>query len=82
MELTTFKELENILLTAMKTPTISIRYVAEETGIGKSCLYHWTRRENHISPDKADIILNWLKDKRPDVLEAAISIYRQGGYKE
>lgn len=80
MELTTFEELENILLTAMETPTMTIKQVSQETGIKASCLYKWVRRENHISPQKADIILNWLKQDKPQVLEAAISIYRQGGY--
>lgn len=80
MDLTTFRELENILLLAMKTPTITIKYVAQETGIGASCLYKWTRGENRISPDKADILLNWLKDVRPDILDAAISVYNKGGY--
>ena len=81
MELTTFKELENILLTAMKTPSMSIKYVSQETGIGKSGLYKWVNGQNHISPENADILLNWLKDVRPDILEAAICIYSKGGYK-
>ena len=33
MDLITFRELENILLTAMKTPTMSIKYVSQETGM-------------------------------------------------
>lgn len=76
MELTTFRELENILLTAMKTPTMSIKYVAQETGITPTCLYKWTRGENRISPDKADVLLIWLQQCRPDVLIAAETIYR------
>lgn len=60
MNLITFKELENILLTAMETPTIKIKQVSAETGIGASCLYKWVRRENRISPDKADILLKWF----------------------
>lgn len=80
MELTTIKDLENILLTAMKTPTITIKQVAEATGITPTCLYKWRRGENRISPDKADIILNWLKETKPEVLEAATTIYFKGGY--
>ena len=80
MELTTFQDLENILLTAMETPTMTIKQVSNETGITASCLYKWVRRENHISPQKADIILNWLKETKPQVLEAAINIYNKGGY--
>ena len=80
MQLTTFKELENILLTAMNTPTITIKQVAEETGITQTCLYKWRRGENRISPDKADILLNWFKTVKPEVLEAATIIYSKGGY--
>ena len=78
MNLITFRELENILLTAMKTPTMSIKYVSQETGLGASGLYKWVNGYNHISPDNADTLLNWLKDVRPDVLEAAIIIYERG----
>lgn len=60
MELTTIRDLENILLTAMKTPTITIKQVAEATGITPTCLYKWRRGENRISPDKADLLLIWL----------------------
>ena len=77
MDLITFKELEKLLLLAIKTPTMSIKYVSQETGIGLSGLYKWVRGENRISPDNADILLNWLKDVRPDVLIAAESIYKQ-----
>ena len=79
MNLITFRELENILLTAMKTPTMSIKYVSQETGIGQSGLYKWVNGYNRISPDNADTLLNWLKDVRPDVLEAAIIVYQRGG---
>ena len=80
MDLTTFRELENILLTAMNTPTITVKQVAEETGIKPTCLYKWKRGENRISPDKADAILNWLKETKPEVLDAATMIYYKGGY--
>lgn len=80
MELTTIRDLENILLTAMKTPTITVKQVAEGTGITPTCLYKWRSGENRISPDKADIILKWLKETKPEVLEAATTIYFKGGY--
>ena len=80
MDLITFRELEQILLTAMKTPTMSIKYVSEQLGIGASGLYKWVNGYNRISPDKADLLLIWLQQSRPDVLEAAISIYKNGGY--
>lgn len=62
----------------MRTPTMSIKYVSQETGIGQSGLYKWVSGYNRISPDNADILLNWLKDVRPDVLQAAIIIYKRG----
>lgn len=79
MELTTFKELEQILLYAIKMPTIKIKYVAEETGLGLNGLYKWSRGENRISPDNADCLLRWFKDCRPDILIAAETLYKQRG---
>ena len=81
MDLITYKELEQILLTAIKMPTITIRQVSAETGIGKSGLYKWSRGENRISPDKADILLNWFKDCRPDALIAAETLYNSRGFR-
>ena len=79
MELTTFRELEDILLLAIKMPTIKIKSVAEQTGIGISGLYKWSRGENRISPDNADCLLNWFKYCRPDVLQAAEALYKCRG---
>lgn len=79
MKLTTFKELEQILLYAIKMPTIKIKNVAAETGIGLSGLYKWSQGQNRISPDNADILLNWFKDCRPDILEAAETLYKIRG---
>ena len=76
MKLTSFRELEQILLYAIKMPTIKIKYVAAETGIGLSGLYKWSRGENRISPDNADILLQWFMDCRPDALIAAETFYK------
>lgn len=79
MNLTSFKELENILLYAIKMPTIKIKNVAAETGIGLSGLYKWSRGENRISPDNADILLKWFNDCRPDALIAAETFLKYKG---
>lgn len=79
MELTTFKDLEQILLLAIKMPTIKIKSVAQQTGIGVSGLYKWCQGQNRISPDNADLLLKWFKDCRPDVLEAAETLFKMGG---
>lgn len=79
MELTAFKDLEQILLYAIKMPTIKIKSVANQTGIGLNGLYKWSRGENRISPNNADILLNWFKDCRPDLLIAAETLFKQRG---
>ncbi len=79
MELTTFKELEQILLYAIKMPTIKIKDIAAATGIGLSGLYKFSRGENGISPENADRLLIYLRDNRPDLLIAAETLFKQGG---
>lgn len=79
MSLTKFKELEQILLYAIKMPTVKIKSISEQTGIGINGLYKWSRGENRISPDNADTILEWFEDCRPDILEAASTLYKTRG---
>ena len=73
-----FKKTEGVLLIAVKLPTMGIKYVAQETGININNLYRWTSGAGHISVKNADILLNWLENRRPDALEAALILY-QGG---
>ena len=71
----TYKEIEQILLAALKMPTITIKSISRETGLNVKSLYNWTCGRTHISPAIADIIIEFLRDCRPDVLEAACSFY-------
>ena len=71
-------QLEQILLIAARLPTMGLKYVSQETGININTLYHWSCGKRHISAANADIILNWLRDCRPDALEAAVILYERG----
>lgn len=71
-------QLETILLIAIRLPTMGINYVSQETGINLNTLYKWTSGGSHISGKNADIILNWLRNYRPDALEAAIILHKRG----
>ena len=71
-------QIEKILQIAARLPTMGINYVAAETGINLNTLYRQTSEEGHISAKNADIILNWLRDCRPDALEAAVILYERG----
>lgn len=79
MELTTYREIEEILLYAIKMPTIKIKSVSEQTGLNLNMLYKWSRGERRIKPDNADRLLIWFRDCRPDILEAAQTLYKKRG---
>ncbi len=72
-------QLEQILLIAARLPTMGINYVAQETGINLNSLYAWSSGRQHISAKNADVMVNWLRDCRPDALDAAIILYQRGG---
>lgn len=38
----TYKQIEDILLIAVKLPSMSIKYVAQETGLNAKGLYNWS----------------------------------------
>lgn len=67
----TYREIEQILLTAIKMPTMSIKTISQETGLNARSLYNFTCGRTHLGPDKADIIIEYLRDCRPDILIAA-----------
>ena len=71
----TYREIEQILLTAIKMPTMSVKTISRETGLKAKSLYNFTCGRTHISPNTADIIIEYLRDCRPDLLIAAISFY-------
>ena len=60
----TYKQIEDILLIAVKLPSMSIKY-------------NWSSGQSHLGPQRADIIIQWLNDCRPDVLPAAIGRYKE-----
>ena len=73
----TYKQIEDILLIAVKLPSMSIKYVAQETGLNAKGLYNWSSGQSHLGPQRANIIIQWLNDCRPDVLPAAIGRYKE-----
>ena len=79
MELMTFKDTEQILLIAIKMPTMTIKRVAEGTGLKASGLYKWSSGKSRISPEHADIVISWLNDCRPDIIKAAKTIFENRG---
>lgn len=82
MKITSFTDLEKILLCAAKMPTITIKQLSKETGLGLSGLYKWSRGTSRLSAERADLILKWFEDNRPDILEAAVVLYNKGGIDE
>ena len=67
--LLTYDDLEKILKIAIKLPSMSIKYVAQETGLNASTLYNWNSGGiKNLGPDKINIIVNFIKNKRPDIL--------------
>ena len=71
----TFKQIDEILKIAVKMPSMGIKYVSQETKLNAKTLYNWSSGISGISPERADIIIDWLNKCRPDVLPAAIKIY-------
>ena len=70
------EQLENVLLIAVRLPTVGIKYLSEKTGVNINTLYKWSCGNSHLSNKNADAILNYLICCRPDALEAAISLYK------
>lgn len=73
----TYQQIEDILKIAVKLPSMSIKYVAQETRLNAKGLYAWSSGARHLGPQRADIIIQWLNDCRPDVLPAAIKQYNK-----
>lgn len=73
----TYQQIEDILKIAVKLPSMSIKYTAQETGLNAKGLYAWSSGASHLGPQRADIIINWLNECRPDVLPAAIKAYNK-----
>ena len=67
----TFTEIESILLNAVKISDNSIKTIAEATGIKVNTLYKWKTTDVHLSPSKADALLEYFRTKEPLVLLTA-----------
>lgn len=70
-----FSGLEEIIRTAIKLSLFSARDIAEEIKMSNSGMYCFTSGQNHISVNKGDEILSFLKDNDPMALQAATDLY-------
>lgn len=70
-----FSGLEAILRTAIKISSLSIKDIANIADISKSGLYCFTSGQNHISVEKGDRIINYLKENDYKSLKIATEIY-------
>ena len=67
----TFAETELLLLIALSLSPNSIKTIAEATGIKVNTLYKWKTTDVHLSPSKADALLEYFRTKEPLVLLTA-----------
>ena len=72
-----FAEMEQLLLTAIGLPGLSIKTIAEATGIQANTLYKWKTTPNHLSPEKADKLLLYFMEQEPQRLDLAYTITHQ-----
>ena len=64
-----FNGLESALRTAIKLSMFSVKDIAENVGMSVNGVYSFTSMRNHISADKGDAIINFLKEKDPKTFE-------------
>ena len=67
----TFLETERVLLTAFELSNNSVKSIAGATGINSSTLYKWKTTDVHLSPSKADALVNYFIENEPVVLVKA-----------
>ena len=70
-----FSDLEMILRKAIKLSDYSIKELADVSGMSKSGLYCFISGQNHISVEKGDLIINYLKENNPQALSVATNLY-------
>ena len=70
-----FSDLEMILRKAIKLSDYSIKELADVAGMSKSGLYCFVSGQNHISAEKGDLIINYLKENNPQTLRVAADLY-------
>lgn len=66
--LLTYYELEELLKIAVKLPSMSIKYVAQETGLNPNGLYNWSSGYSHLGPERINILVKFIREKRSDIL--------------
>jgi hypothetical protein len=69
-----FNGLESALRTAIKLSMFSVKDIAESLDMSVNGLYSFTSKRNHISADKGDKIINFLKEKDPQTFKVAFLI--------
>ncbi len=68
----TFAETESLLHTAIELPGRSIKEIAAATGILPNTIYKWkSSSKAHLSPSKADALLLYFIQNKPERLEFA-----------
>ena len=66
------QEIEKFLLKFVKTKPMSIKYVAQETGLNPSGLYNWSSGASHLGPERMETILIWARTNYLQLLQAVI----------
>ena len=74
-KLINFSDLEAILRTAIKLSRYSTKELAEVANMSKSGFYCFTSCKNHISTDKGDKILAFLREKDPKCIDLAANLH-------
>ena len=74
-KLINFSDLEAILRTAIKLSCFSAKKLAEVANMSKSGFYCFTSGKNHISTDKGDTILAYLREKDPKCIDLAANLH-------
>ncbi len=69
-----FSDLEAILRQAIKLSCFSAIELANIANMSRSGLYCFTSGQNHISIEKGDLIINYLKENNPQALTVAADL--------
>lgn len=72
-----FAAIEQLLLTAIGLPGLSIKSIAAATGMQANTLYKWKTTPVHLSPGKADKLLLYFMEHEPNRLELAELVLSQ-----
>ena len=64
-------EIDALLKTSVILSQNSVKLIASESGINASTIYKWKTTDVHLSPQKADALLNYFIDNEPQTIIAA-----------